>query len=95
VSGHPLHPWLCTDEKPVGTENLPTNERVRGFCVPRTLRPFSDCPLPALAQSSSDSPTPGGYTAQCPVPVLQVLGSSVQWGLEPQSAAPAPPGRLA
>ncbi len=78
-------------EDQVGTSNLPINERVRGFCVPRTLQPSPACPLPALARSSF------GWSyarwLRCALPVLQVLGSSVKWGLEPHGAAPAPPGR--
>jgi len=37
-------------------------------------------PCPPSPRPRSDGPTPGGYTARCPVPVLGVLGSSVKSG---------------
>jgi hypothetical protein len=37
-------------------------------------------PCPPSPRPRSDGPTPGGYAARCPVPVLWVLGSSVKVG---------------
>ena len=46
-------------------------------------RPY-DCsplaPCPPSPTPRSDGPTPGGYAARCPVPMLGVLGSSVNLG---------------
>jgi hypothetical protein len=46
-------------------------------------RPFGCsllAPCPPSPGPRSDGPTPGGYAARCPVPVLGVLGSSVKVG---------------
>ena len=54
--------------------------------------PYSRSPLapcPPSPTPRSDGPTPGGYAARCPVPVLKVLGSSVNMG----NRTPAVPPR--
>ena len=46
-------------------------------------------PCPPSPDPRSDGPTPGSYAARCPVPMLGVLGSSVNMG----SRTPAVPPR--
>jgi hypothetical protein len=50
-------------------------------CSPLAPCPPSPCPR-------SDGPTPGGYAALCPVPVLVVLGSSVNMGTRTPTMLP-------
>jgi hypothetical protein len=50
-------------------------------CSPLAPCPPSPCPR-------SDGPTPGGYAARCPVPVLKVLGSSVNTGTRTPTVPP-------
>ncbi len=66
----------------------PINERARGFCVPRALQPSPLAPCPPSPGPRSDGPTPGGYAARCPVPMLGVLGSSVNMGTRTPTVPP-------
>jgi hypothetical protein len=45
-------------------------------------------PCPPSPGPRSDGPTPGGYAARCTVPMLQVLGSSVNTGTRTPTVPP-------
>ena len=54
-------------------------------------RPYGCSPLapcPPSPDPRSDGPTPGGYAARCPVPMLGVLGSSVNMGTRTPTVLP-------
>src|SRR5215212_10090177 len=54
-------------------------------------RPYGCSPLapcPPSPGPRSDGPTPGSYAAQCPVPMLVVLGSSVNMGTRTPTVLP-------
>jgi len=73
ATGQPLHPWLCTDESPQSAPRiLPNKRKGPGLLCALDPTTISTC-LPSRGWSYA-------RWLRCAMPVLSVLGSSVNVG---------------